>query len=187
MKAYWGRRGIDSLIFNFGSRRGWVGCGRFNPGKNAGTHWIGERVNLRSILEVVSKRKCLAPTRIWVPFCPAPKLVSVPTTNPRLTPSLYRGLPVSKSSLHYQPVSDVGDLRCTPCDHKNIDILRDAHSSHLHPQSRNFPASANRRQRCSVSRVEVDAYIGQHCTSAVPSVSSAVLTNYWPTCRIWQF
>ena len=76
--------------------------------------------------------------------------------NLQLFPLEYTGLPVSKSSLHHQPVSDAGDLGCTPCDHKNIDILRDARSSRLHPQSRNFPASATRRQRCSASRVEVD-------------------------------
>jgi len=90
MKAYRGVRGIDSLIFNLGSRRRWVGCGRFNPGKNSGTHWIGDGVNLRPILEVVHTRNCLAPTRIRVPYCPAPKLVAVLTTSPRLTRSLYR-------------------------------------------------------------------------------------------------
>ena len=48
-------------------------------------------MNIRSSLEVVDERKCLTPTRIRVPYSPVPNLVAVPTTNPRLTRSLYIG------------------------------------------------------------------------------------------------
>lgn len=75
-----------------------------------------------------------------------------------------------------------GDLGCTPCDHRNIDTLRGARSNLLRRRSPSCPAGCIPCLRCNASRVEVEAGNGQRCKSVSFFVSSAVLTNYWPTC-----
>jgi hypothetical protein len=53
MKTDGGSRGIDPLIPNLGTKWGWVfdfTPGRFTPGKNLGTHWIGGWVGPRASL-----------------------------------------------------------------------------------------------------------------------------------------
>jgi hypothetical protein len=88
---------------------------------------------------------------------------------------------------HYQPVCDAVDLWCTPCGHRNIGTLRGARSNLLRLRSPSCPAGSIPHLRCSASRVEADACIGQHCKSVSFFVSFAVLTSHWPTCRFAEY
>jgi hypothetical protein len=59
---------------------GWLASrlGRFSPGKNPGTHWIGGWVDPRAGLDVVAKRKVL-PCRESNPGCRGCNVVTTAT------------------------------------------------------------------------------------------------------------
>jgi hypothetical protein len=74
MKAYWGSESIDPRILNLGTRRGeWSASRpvRFTPRERApSTHWIGDWVGPRAVLDAVVKRKIPSPRRESNPRTP---------------------------------------------------------------------------------------------------------------------
>jgi hypothetical protein len=71
MKTFWGKRGIAPRLLNLGNSLRWVVS--FTPwplypgGRTLGTHWVGDWVGPRAILEVGVRRKIPSSCRKWKP------------------------------------------------------------------------------------------------------------------------
>jgi hypothetical protein len=77
MKAYKGSRGVVPLILKFGQIHA---PAALPPGKNKGTNYIGDRVDLTVILDILEETGIFSISGILKPDCSSPSPFTAPPT-----------------------------------------------------------------------------------------------------------